>query len=130
MKKLVFLLGLIVVSLTAYRCNNRAVPADGVLKGKLVIKELCGHYVVQVMDAKLDGALVANGWRDDKRNKTYDNVFTVSNRCGFAKANLYEGAEFEFMFDKNPPPEDCLVCMTYYPTPDKKNIIRVLQLKK
>ena len=130
MKKLLFLLTLISISFTAYRCNNRAVPADGVLKGKLVIKELCGHYVVQVLNAKLDGSLVANGWRDDKRNTTYDNVFTVSNRCGFANANLDEGAEFEFMFDKNPPPEDCLVCMAYYPTPDKKNVVRVMQMKK
>lgn len=130
MKRSFILLCIVIFGLSAYRCNNKAVPADGILKGKLVIKELCGHYVVQVMNAKLDGSLVANGWRDDKRNQTYDNVFAVSNRCGFAKANLNEGQEFEFTFDKNPPPEDCLVCMAYYPTPDKKNVIRVLQLKK
>lgn len=130
MKQLFFLLFAIMTIVTAYKCNNKAVPADGVLKGKLVIRELCGHYVVQVTNAKLDSAYVINGWRDDKRNKTYDNVFTVANRCGFANANLDEGDEFEFSFDKNPPPEDCLVCMAYYPTPEKRNVIKVLQLKK
>jgi hypothetical protein len=130
MKRLSFLLCILTICITAYRCNNKTVPADGILKGKLVIKELCGHYVVQVQNAKLDTSLVSNGWRDDKRNKTYDNVFTVSNRCGFADAALKEGDDFEFQFDKNPPPEDCLVCMAFYPTPRKQNVVRVLKLKK
>lgn len=130
MNRLFFLLCILMTGIVSYRCNNKMAPADGVLKGKLVIKEICSHYVVQVMNGNLDTSLVSNGWRDDKRNKTYDNVFTVSNRCGFAAANLNEGDEFEFTIDKNPPPEDCLVCMAYYPTPDKKNVIKVIKVAK
>ncbi|HYC28639.1 MAG TPA: hypothetical protein VEB42_07480 [Chitinophagaceae bacterium] len=122
MKKVIFIL---LIAVTAYRCNNRAVPTDGVLKGKLVVKELCSHFVVEVLNSKLDTSIVTNGWHDDKRDKIYDNVFTVSNRCAFAAADLKEGDEFEFTFDKEAAPEDCAVCMAFYPTPGKKNAIRV-----
>lgn len=127
MKKIIFIL---LVAVTAYHCNNRAVPTDGVLKGKLVVKELCSHFVVQVLNAKLDTSIVANGWHDDKRDKIYDNVFTVSNRCSFAAADLKEGDEFEFTFDKNPPAEDCAVCMAFYATPAKKNAVKVSKQDK
>ena len=125
MKKIFFILGILMIAVTAYRCNSKVVPADGVLKGKLVIKEICSHFVVQVVNAKLDTAVVTNGWHDDKRDKVYDNVFTVSNRCGFAAADLKEGDEFEFTIDKNPPAEDCAVCMAFYPTPPKRNAVRI-----
>ncbi len=130
MNKLFFALCISLVALTAYQCNNRIAAVNGVLKGKLVIKEICSHYVVQVLNAKLDTSLVSNGWRDDKRNKTYDNVFTVSNRCGFGTVGLNEGDEFEFSFDKNPPAEDCVVCMAFYPTPEKKNAVTVVRRAK
>jgi hypothetical protein len=118
---------IIVFALSAFQCNNKMASADGVLKGKLVIKELCAHYVVQVTSGKLDTSIVTNGWKDDKRNKIYDNVFTVANRCGFGDAQLNEGDEFEFRIDKNPPPEDCIVCMAFYPTPEKRNAVRIIK---
>jgi hypothetical protein len=124
------LLSLFALTIFGLSCNNKIIPADGVLKGKLVISEICSHYVVQVTSGKLDTAYVTNGWADEKRNKTYDNVFTVGNRCGFAKAGLKEGDEFEFSFDKNPAPEDCLVCMAFYPTPPKRNVIRITTTTK
>lgn len=127
MKKISTVLLVCIFALTAFQCNNKIIPADGVLKGKLVIKELCAHYVVQVTNGKLDSLIVTNGWKDDKRNKTYDNVFTIANRCGFADENLNEGDEFEFRIDKNPAPEDCLVCMAFYPTPAKRHAIRVVK---
>ena len=61
MKKIFFILGILMIAVTAYRCNSKVVPADGVLKGKLVIKEICSHFVVQVVNAKLDTAVVTNG---------------------------------------------------------------------
>ena len=127
MNKLVSLSLLLVMAGSAYQCNNKMVAADSVLKGKLVISEICSHFVIQVTSGKLDTAFVTNGWKDDKRNKTYDNVFTVSNRCGFADMKLKEGDEFEFIIDKNPPPENCLVCMAFYPTPPKRNAIKLSQ---
>ncbi|HEX2682590.1 MAG TPA: hypothetical protein VHL77_01580, partial [Ferruginibacter sp.] len=125
MKKIFFVLGIVVMAMTGYRCNNKVVPADGVMKGRLVVKEICSHFVVEVLNAKLDTSIVSNGWHDDKRDKIYDQVFTVSNRCGFAAANLKEGDEFEFTFDKEPPAENCAVCMAFYPTPVKRNAIRI-----
>jgi len=122
MKQIIFILMLAVI---ACCCNNRAVPTDGVMKGRLVVKELCSHFVVQVLNSKLDTSIVANGWHDDKRDKIYDQVFTVSNRCSFAAADLKEGDEFEFTFDKSPAAEDCTVCMAFYPTPGKRNAIVV-----
>jgi len=127
MNRFFFLLFIALTIFSAYQCNNKVVSADGVLKGKLVIKEICSHYVVQVTSGKLDTSLVTNGWRDEKRNKTYDNVFTVSNRCGFTDAQLNEGDEFEFRLDKNPAPEDCLVCMVFYETPPKRNAVKVIK---
>jgi hypothetical protein len=126
MKKLIFVL----LIAAGYHCNNKAVPADGVLKGKLVIKEICSHFVVQVLNTKLDTAIVANGWHDDKRDKIYDNVFTVSNRCSFAAADLKEGEEFEFTIDRSSAAEDCAVCMAFYPTPVKRNAIKIHKPEK
>lgn len=99
----------------------------GKLKGRLVIKEICAHYVIEVIEGNVDTSLVTNGWRDEKRNKTYNKVFTVSNRCSFPASELKEGDEFEFTFDKNPPPEDCLVCMAYYEVPQKRNAVKVVK---
>jgi hypothetical protein len=125
MKKILFFSFAILFICSAYQCNRKAAASNGTLKGRLVIKEICAHYVVEIISGDADTALVQNGWRDEKRNKTYNNVFTVANRCGFADSQLNEGDVFEFSFDKNPPPEDCLVCMAYYETPAKRNAIKV-----
>ncbi|HEY0679202.1 MAG TPA: hypothetical protein VGD17_13015 [Chitinophagaceae bacterium] len=127
MKKITSISLILLFALSAFQCNNKILNPDGILKGKLVIKEICSHFVVQVTNGNLDTSVVANNWKDEKRNKTYNNVFTVSNRCGFAAANLNEGDEFEFRIDKNPPPEDCIVCMAYYETPPKRNAIRIVK---
>lgn len=127
MKKISTVLLISAFALSAFQCNNKMVSTDGVLKGKLVIKEICSHYVIQVTSGKLDSSVVTNGWKDDKRGKTYDNVFTVANRCGFGDERLNEGDEFEFRIDKTPAPEDCLVCMAFYPTPEKRNAVRIVK---
>lgn len=125
MKKIFSFLCVTLVIASAYQCNNKTGSGKGTLKGRLVIKELCAHYVVEVIEGKTDTSLVTNNWTDEKRNKTYNNVFTVSNRCTFPAAELNEGDEFEFTFDQNPPPQDCAVCMAFYPTPPKANAIKI-----
>ncbi|HYF29736.1 MAG TPA: hypothetical protein VD993_01310 [Chitinophagaceae bacterium] len=125
MKKFFFFLVVVVLTGPAYQCNNKTGSGKGVLKGKLVIKEICAHYVVQVIEGTVDTSMVVNGWKDEKRNTTYDKVFTISNRCSFPANDLKEGDEFEFSFDSNPPPEDCLVCMAFYPTPEKRNAVKI-----
>jgi hypothetical protein len=126
MNKLFFAVVSILMVTSSYQCNRKA-AGSGKLRGKLVIKEICAHYVIQVIEGNVDTSMVTNGWKDEQRNKTYDKVFTVSNRCGFAETNLNEGDEFEFSFDKNPPPEDCLVCMAFYSTPPKRSAVKIMK---
>lgn len=124
MKKLISVLLVVLMVASAYQCNNKTGSGkEGTLKGRLVVKEICSHYVVQVISGSSDTSRVTNGWLDDKRGKTYDNVFTVSNRCSFP-ADLKEGDEFEFTFEPEVM-EDCAVCMAYYPTPPKRNTIKI-----
>ena len=117
---------LVVLTLcSAYECNK---SKSGRLKGKLVIKEICSHYVVQVTSGSVDTSKVVSGWRDEKRQTTFDKVFTVANRCDFP-STMNEGDEFEFEFDPNPSPQNCAVCMAYYPIPTKSNAIKIQQEK-
>ena len=89
-----------------------------------MIKELCSHYVVQVIDGTVDSSRVVNNWKDEKRQATFNKVFSVANRCNFP-STLNEGDEFEFSFDPNPPAQNCAVCLAYYPIPDKINAIKI-----
>jgi hypothetical protein len=131
MKKIFSFLCIVLVMASSYQCNNKTGSGkEGVLKGRLVIKEICSHYVVQVVEGQIADSLVTNGWTDDKRGKTYDKVFTISNRCSFPAASIKEGDEFEFTIDANPVPEDCAVCMAFYPTPEKRNAIKIIPAKK
>ena len=125
MKQMISLLCVALLITTAYQCNNRtASGSPGKLKGRLVIKEICAHYVVEVTGGKVADSLVTNGWKDDKRGKTYNKVFTVSSRCSFP-ATLNEGDEFEFNIETNAAPENCAVCMAFYPTPPTRNAIKI-----
>jgi hypothetical protein len=76
------------------------------------------------VQGKVDTSLVVNNWKDEKRNQTYNGVFTVSNKCTFP-ASLKEGDEFEFTFDPQPPVQNCMVCLAFYPTPTKSNAIKI-----
>ena len=93
-----------------------------------MVKELCSHYVVEVIEGTVDTSLVENNWRDEKRQKTFDKVFTVGNKCTFP-SDLKEGDEFVFTIDSNPPAQNCMVCMAFYPTPGKINPIKLQQAK-
>ena|ERR1700730_6617179 len=126
-KKIILFIILVFTISSAHDCNKRS--QSGKLKGKLVIMELCSNYVVQVVDGEVDTSRLVNGWRDEKRKMVYDKVFTVANRCDFPATDLKEGDEFEFMFDGNPAPQNCMVCMAYYPVPPKANSIKTLRSK-
>lgn len=87
------------------------------LKGKLVISELCGHYVVQLIAGNIDTNKLAINWHDDKRGATYPQSFKVANVCSFGKEGLKEGDEFTFSVSNTPEKEQCAVCLAYYPVP-------------
>jgi hypothetical protein len=95
------------------------------LRGKLVISDICAHYVVQVLSAT-DSATV-NNWADSKRNATFSNVFTVFNVCDFGAAQIKEGEEFDFVFDPAATPSNCATCLAAYPVPPKRYSIKVIK---
>lgn len=110
-------------------CKSSSGIADNELRGKLVISALCSHYVVEIISGKVDASKVAAEWKDDNRNQTYKQSFSVANKCSFGQLGLSEGDEFTFTIDDNKPNETCAVCMAYYPTPTQalniKNIKKI-----
>ena len=58
---------MIVIVCSSYTCNKSSTEK---LKGKLVIKELCSHYVVQVVQGKVDTSMVINNWKDEKEGRS------------------------------------------------------------
>ncbi len=121
MKKIYVFAAIIFVLCSSNVCGYKN-TMEVSLKGKLVIKEICGHYVIQVIEGNLDSSFLVNAWRDDKRNKTFDKVFTVANACDFP-AKFNEGDEFNFYLTQSPAPQACIFCMAFYPTPSKRNAI-------
>lgn len=105
-------------------CSSSTKLSDNKLRGKLVISELCAHYVVEVISGNIDASKIAVDWKDDKRNQTYKQSFSVANRCVFGELGLKEGDEFSFSIDDSKPDETCAVCMAYYPTPSQSMYIK------
>ena len=98
-----------------YKCDKKA--SGECLQGK-VIRITCATTVVQVINRNDIGT---DGWKDGHQgaNQTYDNVFSVSNKCSLP-ADLKVGDEFSFKIDKPKPSADCIVCMMYDAPPDAK----------
>ena len=115
---------------TWWSCKSTAVqdqPATP-LAGKLVISEICNHYVVALVSGKLDPAVLTARFHDEKRKSDYTNVFSVESRCSFAKAGISEGDLFTFEIASSDYKEDCMVCMAYYPTPPTR--LSIINVKK
>jgi hypothetical protein len=104
--------------------NQPATP----LTGKLVISEICNHYVVALVSGKLDPAVLTVKFYDEKRKSDFSNVFTVESRCNFAEAGISEGDLFTFELAAADYKEDCMVCMAYYPTPPTR--LSIINVKK
>jgi hypothetical protein len=97
---------------------------SGCYKGRLAVKGICSNYTIQVTGGGIDTALIATHWRDEQTGITHDNVFGLGSVCTFP-ANLNEGDEFSFTIEKTDV-QQCIQCMAYYPTPEKKLFIKVL----
>lgn len=99
------------------------------LTGKLVISEICNHYVVALVAGKMDSALLTEKFQDEKRKSDYSLVFTVESKCSFAETGIREGDIFTFELAPASYKEDCMVCMAYYPTPPSRlNIVKVKKI--
>ncbi|KYP14304.1 hypothetical protein [Flavihumibacter sp. CACIAM 22H1] len=102
--------------------------ASGPLIGKLVISEICNHFVVAVESGKIDPAKLTGHFRDEKRAAEFTRVFTVVNSCSFAQAGIKEGDRFYFETTPARINQDCMVCMAYYPTPAAS--LSIINIKK
>lgn len=129
MRKNTLLVSLL-LTITCWSCKSTAVQNQPVapLTGKLVISEICNHYVVALVSGKLDPAVLTVKFHDEKRKSEFSNVFTVESRCSFAEAGISEGVLFTFELAPANYNEDCMVCMAYYPTPPTR--LSIINVKK
>jgi hypothetical protein len=125
MKLFFALLSLVIMTTTAETCKkNKAQLPEGCYKGKLEVKGGCMNYTISILNGNIDTTKIVAGWTDESTGKTYKNVFGLGSRCTFPN-RINEGDEFYFTLDSTTV-QDCSVCMMYYPTPDKKLSIKVL----
>ncbi|HEY8396483.1 MAG TPA: hypothetical protein VIK80_01000 [Flavihumibacter sp.] len=110
---------IIVLNLAACKSGSKAAASSDLI-GKLVISELCNHFVVSIESGDVDPSLITDSFRDEKRATTYSRVFTVGNSCQFQEAGLKEGDRFSFSISPKPIEDTCMVCMAYYPTPETR----------
>lgn len=108
-------------------CNSTSKMIAAALKGRLVVSELCGHYIVELISGKIAAGKLAIDWHDDKRNATYKHAFSIANPCDFDKFSLKEGDEFTFVLHSDEVKETCAVCLAYYPKPAQSLSIKDIQ---
>jgi hypothetical protein len=124
MKQILLLSGIFLLTISAEKCGNKKASA-GVYKGKLEIKAICMNYTLTVIDGNIDTSLVVGSWTDETTNKTYKNAFALGDPCTFPSA-IKQGDEFYFTID-TAKRGNCAVCMAYYPTPQKKLMIKIVE---
>lgn len=123
----IYILLFIVSLFTGATCNhgmqttgNKSTVNSKCFKAKLVIKGICMHYVIQVLEGNTAALNIEKEWKDESDGKVYKNVFALGSRCSFP--DLKEGEEFYFTLAAM---EDagCNVCMAYRPVPGASNNI-------
>lgn len=112
--------------LAIFLCNVigcRKTETGPIYTGRLEIDGICQNYTLSVLNGGLDTLQVQARWTDPQTNITYTNAFGVSNPCDFPDA-LQAGDTFEFRLAT--PNNNCVQCLAFYPTPDKKLSIQVV----
>lgn len=107
--------------------NSKSGQNQAPLVGRLVISEICQHLVVAIESGSFDPEKVTASYTDEKRGKTFKNVFTIENRCLFGESNIKEGDRFNFEWMPDNIKETCMNCMAFYPTPDTRASIKVIR---
>ncbi len=123
--KLFIILSLITtLFFSASDCSKKKVSSSDQYKGKLEIAGICMNYTIRVLEGNVDTSLINARWTDETTKKAYTNVFRLGNPCEFP-STIKQGDEFYFKIDSSQG-KPCVVCMAYYPTPDKALSIKVL----
>lgn len=112
------------ILLSGFECEKQNQLKD-CYKGKLEIKAMCMNYTISVQSDDMNTSLIEKSWTDPHTGKTYSNVFALANPCSFP-ADIKEGDEFYFSVVEKTT-QDCVICMAYYPTPEKKLTIEVMK---
>jgi hypothetical protein len=126
MKRLLFLSAIFLLTISAKNCTRNEKKNEAfreVFKAKLEIKAICMNYTVRVID-NIDTLNVVSSWTDETTKKTYKNVFALANPCNFPDS-IKQGDEFYFVID-TVSTKPCMVCMAYYPVPEKKLSIKIV----
>lgn len=116
---------LIPLLLIAASCGNQNKLANGCYKGRLEIKGICANYTIKLLEGSMARDALAETWTNESTGKSYTNVFSLENPC-ILPATLKEGDEFYFTISKENP-EECATCLAYYPKPQQKLHIQVLE---
>lgn len=120
--KILFLSLLALPFLSNNKCNKEKL-SNQCFKGRLEIKGICSNYTIKLLEGNLDTAKIQSSWTDEQTHKTYTNVFALGSPCSFP-ASINEGQEFYFVLSDTP--QNCMVCMAYYPKPQKSLRIKVV----
>lgn len=121
-----FFLFLLMVVAISFGCKNSGKAGTKKYKARFEIAGICSNYTFSVIEGDIDTSLVVANWTDETTKRTYKNAFTVKNPCLLPKG-LKVGDTFDFVIDTNPPKNDCVVCMAYYPVPPKSLDIKVVK---
>ena len=121
MKFLLILSFVSTLLLSSSECNKK--KTNSILKGRLEIKGICYNYTIKLIEGSLDTSLITAKWTDENTGKNYSDVFGLAEACKFPNS-IKEGEEFNFIVDTIES-EPCIVCNAYYPTPSRKQKIKV-----
>jgi hypothetical protein len=124
MKLILLLSGVFLLTISAQKCSPKK-STGTTYKGRLEIKAICMNYTLSVIEGKIDTSLVVPNWTDENTGKSYINAFALGDPCSFP-ASIKQGDEFYFRID-TAKRGDCAVCMAYYPTPQKKLLIKIVE---
>ncbi|HWB93071.1 MAG TPA: hypothetical protein VG605_14510, partial [Puia sp.] len=95
------------------------------LVGKLVITGPCENYAIQLISGNIDSSKIMALWRNG--DSTYTNVFSVSNRCTFARYGLKRGDKFSFLLNDSLDVQTCMQCEIYIALPPVWNTVTGVQ---
>lgn len=129
MKKSFLLLSIVLLSfiVMSFQCGKDRwiYDDDEVYTARFEIVGICTNYTFTVIRGDINPSLVESSWTDPQTKITYTNAFGISNPCDLP-SNLKKGDTFRFVI-KTPNKDDrCNVCLAYYPTPNKKLNIKVV----
>lgn len=95
-------------------------------KARFEVAGICSNYTFSVIEGNIDTSQVVAEWKDPQTGELYKNAFAVANPC-LLPQGLKKGDTFYFVIDEDPPKNECAVCLAYYPTPEKRLNIKIVQ---